>query len=227
MKFYTNDKYSGHEWDIIMELMQPSIHPGSLRVRNALARFDLTGPAGHHICIVQPPLWNSLNDVCETLIDGNVISVTVMKSITLQLLFALDYLHSERQLVHTGMRTIKSNGLQLANSFAEDIKPDNIMQKVYDDSIFEKFVEAELQNPSARKTVGGKVIYTSRRFETPKYFDATILCDFGTTLKGDVPRNHDIQPPIYRSPEATLHVNWSYPTDIWNLGVMVRAIKDL
>ena len=48
-----------------------------------------------------------------------------------------------------------------------------------------------------------------------------MLSDFGSAVQGDERRNHDAQPNIYRSPEVMLKTDWSYPVDIWNVGVMV------
>ena len=48
-----------------------------------------------------------------------------------------------------------------------------------------------------------------------------MLSDFGSAVQGDERRNHDAQPNVYRSPEVMLKTDWSYPVDIWNVGVMV------
>lgn len=54
----------------------------------------------------------------------------------------------------------------------------------------------------------------------PRTFGRAVLSDFGSA--GDQRRNHDAQPNVYRSPEGMLKTEWSYPVDIWNVGVMVR-----
>ncbi len=38
----------------------------------------------------------------------------------------------------------------------------------------------------------------------------------------DASYTEDIQPYVYRAPEVILDIPWSYPMDIWNVGVMVR-----
>jgi serine/threonine protein kinase len=83
------------------------------------------------------------------------------------------------------------------------------------------FTQAELNNPSPRKFVDGMPIYASRRFTLPKMFGRAVLSDFGSAVRGDAKRNHDAQPHVYRSPEVVLKTDWSYPVDIWNVGVMV------
>lgn len=64
-------------------------------------------------------------------------------------------------------------------------------------------------------------IYASRPLELPKIFGKAVLSDFGSAVRGDEKRNHDAQPNVYRSPEVMLKTEWSYPIDIWNVGVMV------
>ena len=49
------------------------------------------------------------------------------------------------------------------------------------------------------------------------------LTDFGFSARGDSSRKfyHDIQPLEYTAPEVMLQAGWSYPADIWNLGLVV------
>jgi len=92
-----------------------------------------------------------------------------------------------------------------------------------DDRILEAFVKAELETPSPRKLVGSTAVYRSRQFELPTEFGGAVLSDFGAAVRGDQKRNHDAQPNVYRSPEVMLKAEWSYPVDIWNVGVMVSS----
>lgn len=105
-----------------------------------------------------------------------------------------------------------------------DIKGDNILQEIEDKSILENFAKAEMDNPSPRKFVNGAPVYASRRLELPRTFGRTVLSDFGSAVRGDKKRNHDAQPNVYRSPEVMLKTEWSYPVDIWNVGVMVHFV---
>ncbi|KAF5122211.1 putative serine/threonine-protein kinase sky1 [Metarhizium anisopliae] len=57
----------------------------------------------------------------------------------------------------------------------------------------------------------------SRRFGLPREFGRIVLSDFGEVVKGDVKRNHNAQPDVYRSPEVMLKAAWSYPIDIWDV----------
>jgi hypothetical protein len=102
-----------------------------------------------------------------------------------------------------------------------DIKADNISHAIIDEKILKSFAEEELQTASPRKYVDGAPVYMSRRFGLPEDFGRIILSDFGAAVRGDVKRNHDAQPNVYRSPEVMLMAPWSYPADIWNVGAMI------
>ncbi|KAG7294094.1 hypothetical protein NEMBOFW57_004157 [Staphylotrichum longicolle] len=79
-----------------------------------------------------------------------------------------------------------------------DIKADNILHAIADQGILNTFVKEELETPSPRKCADGSPVYM-----------------------GDVKRNHDAQPNVYRSPEVMIQAPWSYPADIWNVGAMI------
>lgn len=105
-----------------------------------------------------------------------------------------------------------------------DIKADNIMLGIDDDSVFSAFEKHELANPSPRKLApDGRTIYLSRELQMPKTWGAPVLCDFGSAVIGDREHFEDIQPDIYRAPEVILEAPWSYQADIWNVGCMVSA----
>lgn len=91
--------------------------------------------------------------------------------------------------------------------------------------MLEAFTKAELTDPSPRKYVGDVTVYASRAFDLPQKFGDPVLSDFGSAVCGDLKRNHDAQPAIYRSPEVMLRAEWSYPVDIWNVGAMVRTYQ--
>ena len=103
-----------------------------------------------------------------------------------------------------------------------DIKSDNILIELEDESVLEDFVKMEMEHPTPRKDVEGVTVYASRGLNKPRRFGKAQLSDFGAAVRGDQKRNHDAQPDVYRSPEVMLKIDWSYPVDIWNVGAMVR-----
>lgn len=48
-----------------------------------------------------------------------------------------------------------------------------------------------------------------------------LLSDFGEVRLGAGPHAGDIMPIMYRAPETLLYVQWSYPVDIWSVGLTV------
>ncbi|KAL4914955.1 kinase-like domain-containing protein [Aspergillus aurantiobrunneus] len=192
LKIYTRDE----------DNQEDPQHPGYAHIRKALDIFMIPRSSGYHPCLVQKPMWESFRDLLYRN-PNHRFTEDLLKAGLMQIFLALDYLHTECKLVHT------------------DIKSDNILQAIEDKSILESFAQAEMKNPSPRKIVNGLPVYASRRFDLPKVFGRAVLSDFGSAVHGDERRNHDAQPNIYRSPEVMLKTDWSYPVDIWNVGVMV------
>ncbi|KAI1999914.1 hypothetical protein LOZ67_003319 [Ophidiomyces ophidiicola] len=155
-------------------------HPGRNAVRMLLDSFEVHGPTDKHRCLVHPPLWESV----LTFLRRNPIHrlpVPVMAAVLQYLFLALDYLHSECKIIHG------------------DIKSDNIMLGIADDSVFTRFEASGLQTPCARKELDGdddgRIIYESRQLAMPKDFAPPVLCDFGSAMPGDVDEHlEDIQP---------------------------------
>ncbi|KAK2853215.1 hypothetical protein FQN49_005290 [Arthroderma sp. PD_2] len=180
-------------------------HPGRGAVRSLHDSFDVDGPEEKHRCLVHPPLWESV----LTLLHRNPVRrlpSPVLASVLQRLFLALDYLHTECKIIHA------------------DIKADNIMFGIADESVFSDFEERELQTPSARKELDGRTIYVSQELRMPKKWGAPVLCDFGSAVPGDIEHSEDIQPNIYRAPEVILGVPWTYSVDIWNSGCMIWDI---
>ncbi|KAI9708794.1 MAG: hypothetical protein M1820_003749 [Bogoriella megaspora] len=127
----------------------------------------------------------------------------LLRAFLYRLLQALDYLHSEAQLIHT------------------DISARNVLVEIADHSIITAFIKAEQNHPSSRKVVNWYTIYASRGFDLPKCFGEPVLSDFGSAVSGDIGYDKYVQPDVYRSPEVCLQVTWSYSIDIWNVGVLI------
>ncbi|KAM5508252.1 magnesium ion transporter [Microsporum canis] len=180
-------------------------HPGRNAVRSLLDSFNIDGPEEKHRCLVHPPLWENV----LTFLHRNPIRrlpSPILAVVLHRLFLGLDYLHTECQIIHT------------------DIKANNIMFNIADDSVFSDFEERELQTPSPRKEVDGNTIYVSRELRMPKEMGPPVLCDFGSAMPGDIEHSEDIQPNIYRAPEVILEAPWTYSVDIWNVGCMIWDI---
>lgn len=197
-------------------------HPGRDAVRSLLDSFDVDGLEDKHRCLVHPPLWESVLTFLHRNPVRRLLS-SVLAFVLQHLLLALDYLHTECQIIHTGMCsdfTFSSNIYLL--KILSDVKADNIMLGIADDSVFSDFEESELQSPCPRKELDGRTIYLSQELRMPRKWGAPVLCDFGSAMPGGIEHREDIQPNIYRAPEVILEVPWMYSADIWNSGCMVR-----
>lgn len=77
-------------------------HPGRSAVRSLLDSFDVDGPEDKHRCLVHPPLWDSV----LTFLHRNPeqrLPAPVLAFVLKRLFLALDYLHTECQIIHAGI----------------------------------------------------------------------------------------------------------------------------
>ncbi|EXJ79988.1 CMGC/SRPK protein kinase [Capronia epimyces CBS 606.96] len=182
-----------------------SSHPGQSLIRGLCGTFELHGPSGKHQCLLQPPMHMSLLDM--THIAREPFSLPLLKMTLKRLLTALDFLHTEAQVVHG------------------DLKTDNLMLNAEDPTMLERFEEAEIKEPSPRKLIdSSRTIYKSRCLPTPRddKYGLPILCDFGEARIGETQESGPfVQPHIYRAPEVIFEMPWGPPIDIWNLAGLV------
>jgi serine/threonine-protein kinase SRPK3 len=219
LKVFTRECVDPEEFSIYKLLSAgDASHPGHEHIRTALDVFTIPRQGGDHKCLVQKPMWDSFKDVLNRN-PAHRFTTELLRFGLIQVLLAIEYLHSESKLVHTG-RFFFVQRLCYTNA-SKDIKADNILIEINDQDILDSFVNAELESPSARKIVDGAPVYESRRFDRPKKFGMVVLSDFGSAVSGDQKRTHDAQPDVYRCPEVMLKTEWSYPADIWNIGAMV------
>ncbi|KAJ0419022.1 kinase-like protein [Aspergillus carlsbadensis] len=190
LKIFARTSFFGQRVDHELEMYRriersPKGHPGRDAIRTLIDTFDIDGPGDRHRCLVHPPLWEST----LTFLRRNPVErlpSAVLAMVLWRLFLALDYLHTECEIVHT------------------DVKADNIMLGINDDSVFSDFEEKELERPVPRKEVSpdGRLIYMSRDLRVPK------------------------NPNIYRTPEVIIRAPWTYSVDIWNVGCMIWDIYE-
>ncbi|KAG9694066.1 kinase-like protein, partial [Aureobasidium melanogenum] len=201
LKIYTCTSPASREPRVLAELAKVrSQHPGSKKIRLMLDSFEVISKSGSkHVCLVHGPLLMSLQRF-QDLFKYKILPTSLFKIAVQDVLFALDFLHTEGHMVHT------------------------------DSSIFEKLLEEERIRPSARKITDGYTIYQSRSFtldEVVANVGPLLLTDFGETRTRAEDWLGLIQPDPFRSPEVILGMPWTSKTDIWNLGVMAwRLFED-
>lgn len=131
---------------------------------------------------MHPPLWESV----LTFLHRNPVQrlpSPVLVFVFQRLFLALDYLHTECQIIHAGMfSSLVFLCFYHSLEFLLDIKADNVMFGIADDSVFSAFEERELQVPCPGKELDGRTIYVSQEFRMPKQWGAPVLCDFGSAF---------------------------------------------
>lgn len=78
-----------------------SKHPGKASVRTLLDHFTVFGPDGNHQCLVHEPLSLSLQWLRQQF-PTRTYPESLLKITTIEILQALDFLHTEADIVHTG-----------------------------------------------------------------------------------------------------------------------------
>jgi serine/threonine-protein kinase SRPK3 len=77
-------------------------HLGKTYIRTIQDSFSITSRAGnHHQCLVHEVLSNDILSLWYTRLDCKLPEV-MLKQILIHLLLALDFLHSECHIIHTG-----------------------------------------------------------------------------------------------------------------------------
>ncbi|DAA74419.1 TPA_exp: putative Protein kinase [Trichophyton benhamiae CBS 112371] len=160
----------------------------------------------------------SLRDM-KTVFFPNGFEESFVKAATIELLKAVDFLHTRAGVVHTGMLVFfLEDGRHCICSLPLDIHPGNLLLGLYDNNVLQVLEKMEFDSPVPRKPVSdSRTIYMSR-LGKPKE-GPMLLSDFGEARIGPGPHGGDIMPLEFRAPEVLLYVGWSYPVDIWSVGL--------
>lgn len=161
------------------------------------------------------------------------LDITLFKQTINIILVGLDFLH-QAGVVHTGgphfLRRKKRKKKKIKDStkrtylfiiIQTDISPNHILLGIHDLTLLPEIEQAEIAYPAPRKILPDRTIYYSCKI--PLTHGSPVISDFGMARVGDS-HPSDIMPETYRAPEVILGMEWSYPVDIWAVGVMVRLI---
>lgn len=76
------------------------MHPGQALIREAYDSFDLQGPIGKHRSLVLRPMNMTLLEMMG--LNPEPFNLPLLKMTLRRILLALDFLHAEAGVVHTG-----------------------------------------------------------------------------------------------------------------------------
>jgi serine/threonine-protein kinase SRPK3 len=104
MKVYERDSAQGQrELDVYRHLnSMTTAHVGCTLVRTAHDNFHIRTSKGNHLCLIHAPLGMSLAGL-RARAAGKKLSEELLKLTLIHIFHALDFLHSEAKVVHTGV----------------------------------------------------------------------------------------------------------------------------
>lgn len=104
MKVYESDSTQGRrELEVYRHLnSMTTAHVGCTLVRTALDNFDISTPKGNHLCLIHKPLGMSLAGL-KGRAPGKRIPEELLKLTLIHIFHALDFLHTEARVIHTGI----------------------------------------------------------------------------------------------------------------------------
>lgn len=181
-------------------------HPGSEFIRTLLDSFTIAKKGSNaNRCLVFNTLGMSLSELANNNVFGGGVPIEVVKGVTFHLLAALDFLHSQANVVHA------------------DIQEGNVMFAIESEDELREVEEEELREPSPRKVHrDGHAIFATRQVLAE--IDYPVLCDFGEARFGQDEYEEHAMPDLYRAPEILLGYPWTNKIDIWALGLMIWGL---
>ncbi|KAI1913070.1 hypothetical protein LOZ64_004223 [Ophidiomyces ophidiicola] len=202
LKIYVNSSLSHRELPFyahVEDRVRNNSRKHRVNIRLIFDSFTIDGPCGTHITLVFEVAQMSLQAM-KVVFQPDGFDERFVKGAIFELLKALDFLHTHGEAVHT------------------DVHPGNLLLGVNDNNLLKTLEEAEFSSPVPRKQVSScRTIYISRLMR-PKE-GPMLLSDFGEARIGPGPHAGDIMPLEYRAPETLLYICWSYPVDIWSVGL--------
>ncbi|EWG53616.1 CMGC/SRPK protein kinase [Fusarium verticillioides 7600] len=202
LKIYVHTSRNHREipvYETLSPILGKTKHPGSRNIRMLLGSFEMSGPDGRHKVLVHEGAQMSLRHYKEVFRQDGLDEDFVRRTVK-ELLQALDFIHTEAELVHT------------------DIHPGNLLLGVDDDSQLEFLASMAFKSPVAREQASEcRTIYLSRLMRPRP--GSILLSDFGEARVGLGPHADDIMPIPYRAPEVIMSMPWNQSVDIWSVGL--------
>ncbi|OAT06883.1 CMGC/SRPK protein kinase [Blastomyces gilchristii SLH14081] len=140
MKVYERDFTQAQRELHVYNQLNPIVteHIGSTLVRTAVDNLDISLPKGNHLCLVHKPLAMSLAEL-RARAPSRKFPEDLLKPTLIHIFYALDFLHNEAQVIHTGsdLNTIP----QKTRLFFSDIMSSRVLglEKIDGDRIIYQF----------------------------------------------------------------------------------------
>ncbi|KAL1939544.1 hypothetical protein VTO73DRAFT_9855 [Trametes versicolor] len=168
----------------------------------------------HYVCLLQP-YGTSLHTLCAAL-PRRRLPLPVVKRVVKQMLLALHFLHNRLHVVHADFKL--DNILVKLHASTEDI--DRFLRE-YPAQTYPPIPEADPSSDSDTVlTVQSQPLPNLGLDPSLSNLDVCVS-DYGNTVRAD---NINADTPIFTAnqvvaPEQILGHPWSYPVDVWALGV--------
>jgi serine/threonine-protein kinase SRPK3 len=196
-------------------------------------QFSHCGTNGISICFISETLGNNLLSVVKKY-KYRGIPISVVRKMCLHMLVALDYIHSERKMIHTDF---KPENIMLRKPSGPSIEIDmilninNIPTDIYHSSplLFNKrtFFPSKLWSCCSYHTSKAETLrsYDSKKLMSLNMQNVFQYCckivDFGNACWTYSHFTEDIQTRQYRSPEVILGLRYTSQCDIWSLACVI------
>ncbi|KAK0498158.1 kinase-like domain-containing protein [Armillaria luteobubalina] len=197
-------------------------HVGYPHVLHLTDSFSIDGPHGRHLCVVMEMALCNLLSIAQQSFDECRIPEFGAKRVIRDVLCALDYVHSECNIIHT------------------DVKITNVVMTAPLEEMpkagWGAFFPAELYTFPAfpEYNINAPVTITKSIQMVPDLNDPKAwlmhsfkLIDFGVACYADKIDQHftqDVCPVGLRPPEVALRAGWGKPVDIWSVGCMLYGM---
>ncbi|CAG8381880.1 unnamed protein product [Penicillium salamii] len=196
-------------FDRIESITSP--HRGQEFVRQRITTMNISREEGDwYETILQAVVCNNLSDEFLALKYGpERMPIQVIKSVVYQVLLALDFLHTQCRLVHTGIHG--------GNVFLN-------MPEAPEDSILDKFVLAELHDVQMKGPDDEVPDHPPRLLGLEYDVNEVKLGGFSRSVPadeeplGDAAQASELSTCVYQAPELMFATKFSYGVDIWSLG---------
>lgn len=85
-----------------LETVRSGNHRGAGNIRRVLGSFNITGPHGEHHVVILQVAQMSLRDMDTVFMDGQGFDEGFTQGAVIELLEAIDFLHTKVGVVHSG-----------------------------------------------------------------------------------------------------------------------------